>query len=70
MSFGEFKDYVGMVSNGGFMIICNRDCKKCKQLNVRTDNLGYPWGYECLKYGDSVFKENFQNTKEFTNFSK
>ena len=27
--------------------------------------LGYPWGYECLKYGDSVFQENFQITEEY-----
>ena len=45
------------------MIECSRDCKKC-------NNLGYPWDYECLKYGDSVFREKFQDTKEFTNFSK
>ena len=25
------------------MIECSRDCKKCKQLNVKVDNLGYPW---------------------------
>lgn len=52
------------------MIECSRDCKKCKQLNVKVDNLGYPWDYECLKYGDSIFREKFQDTKEFTNFSK
>lgn len=25
------------------MIICNRDCEKCKQLNVKVDKQGYPW---------------------------
>lgn len=44
---------------------CNRDCKKCSQLNAKTDPLGYPWGYECMKYGDSVFPEDFDSTKEF-----
>lgn len=51
------------------MITCNRDCEKCKQLNIKVDKLGYPWGYECLKYGDSVFQEKFKNTKEFSDFS-
>lgn len=51
------------------MIICNRDCEKCKQLNVKVDKQGYPWGYECLKYGDSVFQEKFKDTKEFLDFS-
>lgn len=44
---------------------CNRDCKKCSQLNAKTDPLGYPWGYECLKYKDSVRYEDFESTKEF-----
>lgn len=35
--------------------ICNRNCQTCKNLNGRTDDKGYPFGYECLKYGDSVF---------------
>lgn len=57
------------IGNGGFMIICNGDCEKCKQLNVKVDKQGYPWGYECLKYGDSVFQEEFKDTKEFPDFS-
>ena len=36
------------------MAICDRDCGKCSRLNIKVDKLGYPWGYECLKYGDSV----------------
>ena len=51
------------------MIICNRDCEKCKQLNVKVDKQGYPWGYEWLKYGDSVFQKKFKDTKEFLDFS-
>lgn len=51
------------------MIICNGDYEKCKQLNVKVDKQGYPWGYECLKYGDSVFQEEFKDTKEFPDFS-
>lgn len=46
-------------------IECSRDCNKCKQLNIRVDDKDYPWGYECLKYGDSVFREDFTNTKCF-----
>ena len=49
-------------------MVCNKDCKKCKQLNIKVDDKGYPWGYECLKYGDSVFREHFQDTKEFENY--
>lgn len=44
---------------------CNRDCEKCKQLNIKTDNKGYPWGYDCMKYGDSVFHSQFTSTKIF-----
>lgn len=47
------------------MISCNRNCEKCRQLNIRTDDKGYPFGYDCLKYGDSVFREQFQSTKVF-----
>lgn len=44
---------------------CDKDCKKCKQLNTRTDEKGYPFGYECMKYNETVFLENFTSTKEF-----
>lgn len=47
------------------MVKCNRDCRKCSKLNVRTDGKGYPFGYDCLKYGDSVFPSHFEDTKEF-----
>lgn len=46
---------------------CDKDCSKCKQLNAKVDDKGYPWGYECMKYGDSVFRDEFQNTKIFRN---
>lgn len=44
---------------------CNKDCNKCKQLNTRVDNKGYPFAYECLKYKDSVFREKFSDSKNF-----
>lgn len=47
------------------MIECNKDCTKCKHLSSKTDDKGYPYGYECLKYGDSVFRGQFGDTKEF-----
>lgn len=47
------------------MVECNKDCSKCKQLNGRTDDKGYPFGYDCMKYGDSVFREEFSSTKVF-----
>ena len=55
------------LSVGGIVNIveCNKDCNKCKQLNIKVDDKGYPWGYECLKYGDSVLIKNFSDTKQF-----
>lgn len=44
---------------------CNKKCKKCRFLNTKTDNKGYAFGYECLKYGDSVFENDFSNIKFF-----
>lgn len=52
----------GMILN---IIECNKDCNKCKQLNIKTDDKGYPWGYECMKYRNSVFRDEFENTKTF-----
>lgn len=46
-------------------VICNRDCEKCRSLNGRAEKNGQPWGYECLKYGDTVEKSQFQSTKTF-----
>ena len=48
------------------MTKCNKDCNECKYLGARTDSKGYPYGYECLKYNDSVFRSQFCDTKEFT----
>lgn len=48
--------------------VCNKDCSKCSSLNTKTDSKGYPWGYNCLKYGDSVLQEDFSNTKFFPIF--
>ncbi len=44
---------------------CNRDCSRCRYLSARTDDKSYPWAYECLKFEDSVFREDFKNTKVF-----
>lgn len=44
---------------------CSRDCEKCRRLNTKVDAKGYPWGYDCLKYGDSVFKSEFKSTKNW-----
>lgn len=48
--------------------VCNKDCLKCSLLNTKTDSKGYPWGYDCLKYGDSVLQKDFSNTKFFPIF--
>lgn len=47
------------------MMTCHKDCKECKSLNIKTDSKGYPWGYECLRYGDSVFADSFESDKTF-----
>lgn len=44
---------------------CNKDCENCKNLSANVDDKGYPWGYECMKYNNSVFMENFHDTKKF-----
>lgn len=49
----------------GKMVECNRNCEKCRYLNGRTDDKGYPFGYDCLKHGDSVSKKDFGSTKTF-----
>ena len=46
------------------MIQCNKNCNKCKRLNIRTDDKVCGYGYDCLKYGDSVFQNEFESTKE------
>lgn len=46
-------------------IQCNKECNNCKYLGARTDEKGYPFAWECLKYNDSINKEDFQSTKEF-----
>lgn len=47
------------------MIQCNKDCTNCQYLSSRTDDKVYPFGYEYLKFGDSVFRRKFGDTKEF-----
>lgn len=47
------------------MDICNRDCSHCKHLSANIYDNYVPVYYECLKYGDSVLKEKFKETKHF-----
>lgn len=57
---------VDLFESEDFKIIkCNRNCNKCKNLNVRTDDKGNSYAYDCLKYEDSVFRSEFESTKEF-----
>ena len=44
---------------------CNKDCRECRYLNTKVDDKYYPYGHECMKYGDSVFQEEFNTTKIF-----
>lgn len=52
------------------MILCHKNCNNCKQLNIRVDDKGYPFGYECMKYGDSVLESEFESTKTFSDFEE
>lgn len=45
--------------------ICDKNCKECENLNALTDIYGQPWCYECLKFNDTIFDENFEGIKEF-----
>ncbi len=44
---------------------CNKDCRICLQRNGRTDALGYPFMFECMKYDREIKVSEFQETKEF-----
>lgn len=44
---------------------CNRNCKTCRSLNVKTDTKSYPYAYECMKFDNSVLKKDFESTKYF-----
>lgn len=52
------------------MISCNKNCRDCKKLNIRVDDKGYPYRYECMKYGDSVLESEFESTKTFYDFDE
>lgn len=45
--------------------ICDKDCRECKYLNTKVDDKGYVYGHDCLKYGNSIFQEEFNNKKKF-----
>lgn len=47
-------------------IKCNKDCRQChKYGSAKTDDKGYPFGYECLKYNESINHENVAKEKIF-----
>ena len=50
------------------MKTCNKGCETCKNLNTRVDAQGYPFGYECLKFGNTVEKSEFLSTKTFNTY--
>lgn len=52
------------------MISCHKNCNGCKKLNIRVDDKGYPYGYECMKYENSVFESDFEITKTFSDFEE
>lgn len=48
------------------LVACEMNCKYCRHLNIKTDNKGYPWEYECMKYGDTVFEKELASIKSFS----
>ena len=52
------------------MIYCKKNCNDCKNLNIRVDDKGYPYGHECMKYGDSMFESEFEKIKSFAETEK
>lgn len=47
------------------IVTCNRNCEKCRSLNGRAEKNGQPWGYECMKYGNTVERSELHSTKTF-----
>ena len=48
---------------------CNKDCHKCRKYgSAKTDDKGYPFGYECLKYDEVIDLENVAKEKIFLVF--
>lgn len=45
---------------------CIKDCRKCNKYNsARTDDKGYPFGYECLKYNEAIDLQDVSKEKVF-----
>ena len=45
---------------------CNKDCRKCNKYgSARTDDKGYPFGFECLKYNEAIDLEDVAKEKIF-----
>ncbi len=46
--------------------ICTKNCFECKKANFRTDDKGYLFCIECIKYNDTVSLELAQKyAKQF-----
>lgn len=47
---------------------CNKDCSTCRYLNGRTDDKGYPFAWECLKYelSEILTPDKFKDSKQVT----
>jgi hypothetical protein len=46
-------------------IVCNKNCRKCGKLNAKTDDKGYPWAWECLKFNERIPQERLERSKTF-----
>jgi len=43
---------------------CYKNCAKCQDLNVKTDDTGYPYEFECLRHDKSL---DFETVKKQLN---
>ena len=45
---------------------CNKDCRKCNKYDsARIDDKGYLFGYECLKYNETIDLKDVAREKLF-----
>ena len=45
---------------------CNKDCRKCKKYgSAQTDDKGYHFWYECLKYNEAINLQDIDKEKVF-----
>ena len=49
---------------------CNKDCSHCNHASYQCKNLGYPFGYSCIKFDAFIEVAKAGLTKVFFNKEK